>query len=309
MRHADTAQDRRDRLTALLRAGLLAGVALVVVPFPAFAADDTTGQPGTEAVPTATADPSAGSDPSAAPGPTADPAPANDPAPAADPTPSPDPTAPPDPTPSPDPNPTPSPDPTPTPPPTPGIRSTLIYRSAAITRQYRSYWCVPAATQTMWNLVVGRNDIRWARQKSLYSIIRQHNRYRYRTLGNDVQGWAWALRHYTKAPYWARMYTTKTQAVAAIVGAIDRTGHPVGVTIRHGTHAWIVLGYKARPLASDPSQQTILGFYVSGPLGPGSSDPWKYRYVSLASFNKVYTKYHESTRHVIWEGKYVIVSE
>ena len=187
--------------------------------------------------------------------------------------------------------------------------TTFYYRSPAITRQYRNYWCVPAAVQTMWNLVMGTSNVTFARQQNLYALIRHHNRYHYRTRGNDVQGWAWALRHYTNEPYWARSYSVKNDALRAIVAALDRTGHPVGVAVRHGTHAWIVLGYKARPLATDPSKKTILGFYVSGPLGPGSSDPWKYSYISLSTFRKVYTRYHEATRHVIWEQKYVLVSD
>jgi hypothetical protein len=148
-----------------------------------------------------------------------------------------------------------------------------------------------------------------ARQRSLYSNIRKHNRYRYTTKGNDIRGWAWALRYYTGLPYHERAFTSKTTAMRAIAEAIDRTGHPVGITVHHGTHAWVVLGYKAQPSATDPNKRTILGYYVSGPLGPGSRDPWKYRYMSMASFRKVYGKYHERTRKVVWEGKYVLVSD
>jgi hypothetical protein len=277
LRHADTAQDRRDRLTALLRAGLLAGLVLLLVPLPALAADPASSDtPGVEAQ--------------------------GDPPP--DPTPSPDPTPAPDPTPSPQPTPTPAPTPDP-----PNIIAKLFYRSPAITRQYRSYWCVPAATMTMWNLIDGTSNVGWSRQKTLYYQIRKHNRYHYKTKGNDIQGWAWALRNYTGAPYQARSLVSKTAAINAIAGAIDRTGHPVGITVNHGTHAWVVIGYKAVPYASDPSRHNILGFYVSGPLGPGSRDPWRYRYYSLATFRKVYGRYHEATRKVVWERKYVLVSE
>ena len=125
----------------------------------------------------------------------------------------------------------------------------------------------------------------------------------------SVQGWAWALRYYTAKPYQARSYASKTTALSAIAEAIDRTGHPVGVTVNHGTHAWVVLGYRSQPVADDPHVRTILGYYVSGPMGPGSKDPWKYRYMSMATIRKVYTSYHESSRKVIWEGRYVLVSD
>jgi hypothetical protein len=309
MRYADTAQDRRDRLTALLRAGLLAALALVVLPLPAFAADPGPDPSGDGPSAEATSDPTPAPtpDPTAAPTPDPTPAPAPDPTLDAGPAPKADPSTGPEPTPSPDPTASPSPGPTPTPP--PDIVSKLLYRSSAITRQYRNYWCVPAAVMTMLNLVNDTSDTRWARQNTLYNMIRKHNRYRYRTNGNDIQGWAWAMRFYGGEPYVAKAYTSKTTAIKSIVSAIDRTDHPVGITVHHGTHAWIVLGYKARPSSTDPSVKTILGFYVTGPLGPGSSDPWRYRYYSMATFRKVYGRYHESSRKVIWEGKYVLVSE
>jgi hypothetical protein len=201
----------------------------------------------------------------------------------------------------------PTPEPTPEPTPPPAIQKTFIYRSAAITRQYTNYWCVPAATQTMWNLITGADNRSYVRQKALYRQIRKHNRYRYKTKGNDIQGWAWALRYHTGEDYRARAYSSKSKAIREIARAIDRTGHPVGITVHHGSHAWIVLGYKAKPTAS--GGRTILGFYVSGPLGPGSRDPWRYRYVSMSTFRRHYGKYHERTRKVIWENKYVLVSD
>ncbi len=289
MRPAAPTEAHRVRLIALVRAGLLAALVLVILPLPAFAADgDTPTDPPTEP-------------------PTVEPA--------AEPTPTPDPTPTPEPTPTPTPDPTPTGDPTPPPEPTPSpspgpvIFSVLNYRSTAVIRQYTNYWCVPAATQTMWNLISGTSNGTYARQKSLYGSIHRHNRYRYPTKGNDIAGWAWALRNYTLRPYQWRSYVTRSTALAAIAATIDRTGDPVGITVNHGSHAWIVLGYKSQPLASDPTRRTILGYYVSGPMGPGSKDPWKYRYLSVAALNKVYTKYHESTRRVIWEGRYVFVGD
>ena len=56
------------------------------------------------------------------------------------------------------------------------------------------------------------------------------------------------------------------------------------------------------------SQRTLLGFYVTGPLGR-APDPYPYRYMTLASFKSVYTRYHEWQRKVIWEGLYVVVND
>jgi hypothetical protein len=259
------------RLTALFRAGLLALAIVAILPLPAAAAADPDRSPASVA-------------------------PADE-----EPTPSPDPT--------PEPTPTPDPTPSPTPVPTPGIRSVLNFQSDTVVRQYGRAWCVPAVTQTMWNLIHGTSNTSYARQRALYSGIRAHNRYRYGTLGNDFQGWAWALRRYTGEDYQVRTYASKDRAIAGIVAAIDRTGHPVGITINHGRHAWIVLGYKSQADAADPAKRKILGFYVSGPLGARSTDPWKYRYLTMSAFRKKYGYYHEWQRKVVWEGKYVFVSD
>jgi len=176
-------------------------------------------------------------------------------------------------------------------------------------RQYTNYWCVPAATQSMVNLVRGTSNKRYLTQKYYYKLTRQHNRYTYSTLGNDPQGWAWALDYFSKSTdYVARSFSDKTQAVNSIAEAIRRTGHPVGVTVRGGTHAWVVLGYRYSVNLADPTKRSLLGLYVSGPLGT-VSDRWPYKYLTVSDFRDAFTRYHEWQRRVIWEGKWVVISE
>ena len=160
----------------------------------------------------------------------------------------------------------------------------------------------------MINLVNGSAVRSLSFQKFLADRIRLNNRYRYRTRGNDVGGWTWALnRRIPGATYAVRTFTTRTTAVRAMVNAIDRSGRPVGIVVDAGTHAWVVLGYRAT-VTPDTLARSIQGLYVYGPLGPGR-DPYPFRYLSIASFNRRYTRYHERTRRVVWEGKYVLVSE
>jgi hypothetical protein len=179
-----------------------------------------------------------------------------------------------------------------------------------LTRQYTNYWCVPAATQSMVNLVRGTSNRTYLTQKYYYKLTRQHNRYTYATLGNDPQGWAWAATYFSRgeATYRARSFTDKTAAVNAIADTIRRTRNPVGVTVRAGTHAWVVLGYRMQVSTTDPSQRTLLGLYVSGPLGT-TADKWPYKYLTVSQFRQYFTRYHEWQKKVIWEGKWVVISE
>jgi hypothetical protein len=81
----------------------------------------------------------------------------------------------------------------------------------------------------------------------------------------------------------------------------------VGIVVDHGTHAWTVIGYKATVVPGRPSTRAILGFYVSGSLA--NRDPYPYRYVTIGDFRRRFGRYHEWQRSVIWEDKYVIISE
>ncbi len=291
--------DHRPRTAHRIRRLLLAaglGLAMLgAMPWAAAAADESpTPSPAVTPAPAPSLDPTAAPvDTQATTPPTTE-------------TPPPDPT----PTPPPDPTPTPTPPPDPTPGPTPVITSVNLYRPGAMVRQYTNYWCVPAATQSMLNLALGTSNRSYLRQKYFYARIREHNRYRYTTRGNDPQGWAWGLRRFSGGAtmYAARMYTDRQAAINAIVESIARTGDPVGITVRNGTHAWVVLGYRTSQDPIEPTKKTVLGFYVSGPLGT-SADKWPYAYLTTAQFKTYFTRYHEWQRKVIWEGQWVVIAQ
>jgi hypothetical protein len=194
-------------------------------------------------------------------------------------------------------------------PPVERTRTVDLSRSGTIVRQYTSYWCVPAATQTMLNLINHTTDTSRATQSRLYTELRRANRYHYATLGNDVRGWARVLtaRVASGPGYADRSFTSRAAAYAAIVEAMDRTKRPVGIVVDHGTHAWTVVGFRVREVRGDPDARTVLGFYVVGPLG-SPKDPWPRQYLTVDQLASRYTRYHESTRSVLWEGLYVIVA-
>lgn len=286
----------RGRAHRLVLAGTLGVALLGAMPW-SVAAD--------ESPPPASSEPAATTEPT--PSPTASPEPT--PAPAAAPEPTTAPASDPTQTPSPATN-TPDPTATPTPsPPSYSLASINLYRSTAMVRQYTSYWCVPATVQSMANLILRTSNRSYSRQGYIYKLTRLHNRYRYVTKGNDPQGWAWSLRYFTGGRnYQARAYSDKTAAINSIAASIARTKHPVGVTVYAGRHAWVVLGYKQTYDRDEPSKKTLLGLYVSGPLGT-TRDRWPYKYLTVAQFREVFTRYHEWQRSVPWEGKWVVVAQ
>jgi hypothetical protein len=181
-----------------------------------------------------------------------------------------------------------------------------LYRPYAMVRQYTSYWCVPASAQTMLNVIRGTTDRTYYNQSRYAWHINRMNRYTYSSRGNDPQGWARFLDKYVGGDwhYKDRTFTSQTAGIHAIVESIRRTGHPVGIVVDRGTHAWTVLGFRATRRGDT---MEIHGLYVTGPLY--GRDPWPYRYLSVDQFRTRFTRYHESHRSVIWEDTYVIVSE
>jgi hypothetical protein len=281
-----------------LAAAVMAIAVVVALPWPVAAAEgDASPAPSASVAPPPTPAPSSGPVPSVSP--TA--APTATPRPSASPTPRPTPTT----------TPTPTPAPTPTPTPAPArVTVTLnLYKPYTVARQYTSYWCVPANAQTMLNLVLGRRDRTYATQAKYDRWLKRYNRYKYVTRGNDVHGWATLLDYSIGGPwhYHDRSYATQSVAIARIVESLDRTRHPVGVVVDRGTHAWTVVGYRATMEPGRPETKVIVGLYVSGSLA--TRDPHPYRYMLLGDFRRRFTRYHEWQRSVIWEGKYVIVSE
>lgn len=188
-------------------------------------------------------------------------------------------------------------------------RSLDLSRSSAQVLQYTSYWCVPAAAQTMINLATGRSDRSYATQSRLYAELQRANLYDYSTRGNDVRGWARVMTaHLPKGQGYADVsFTSRSAAYAAIVEAMDRTRRPVGIVVGAGSHAWTVVGFTVRETTGDPGSRTILGFTVVGPLG-SPKDPWPKKYLTVDQLSASFTRYHEWQRSVIWEGKYVIVA-
>jgi hypothetical protein len=188
-------------------------------------------------------------------------------------------------------------------------RTVDLFRSGAAVEQYTSYWCVPAAVQTMINLATGRSDRTYATQSRLYTELRKANLYQYSTRGNDVRGWARVLtaRLPVGMGYADQSYTSRPTAYLEIVKAMDATRRPVGIVVDEGTHAWTVVGFSITETPGVPNSTTVLGFYVVGPLG-SPSDPWPKRYYTVSQLNARFTRYHEWQRSVPWEGKYVIVA-
>ena len=121
-----------------------------------------------------------------------------------------------------------------------------LYRSGVFTTQKTWLWCTAADVQIIRNIVEHTNDHSKASQQRYFDYMRAHNRYDIPVKdGVDPAGWTAGLRHYVDSRY--ELYANKSfdSALRSAVTNLRKTNLPVGVTVAHGNHAWVLTGFTA----------------------------------------------------------------
>ena len=188
-------------------------------------------------------------------------------------------------------------------------RTVDLFRSSAAVLQYTSYWCVPAAAQTMINLATGRSDRSYATQSRLYTELRRANLYHYSTRGNDVRGWARVLTARLPAGmgYADASFSSRSAAYLAIVKAMDRTRRPVGIVVDEGSPC--LDGRRVqRPRDAGRGELHDGPRLLRRRAARVAVGPVAEAVLTVSQLSSRFTRYHESQRSVPWEGLYVIVS-
>ena len=104
----------------------------------------------------------------------------------------------------------------------------------------------------MRNIVATRPTIRRASQQRYFDYMRAHNRYSIpvvrRRRSGGLDGGAPALR---RQPLPAHRERSFNSALRSAVTNLRRTNLPVGITVAHGNHAWVLTGFTA---TADPGE-------------------------------------------------------
>jgi len=190
-----------------------------------------------------------------------------------------------------------------------GTYSRDLYFRDGYERQIDSRTCTAASTAMMINFI-GRRDfdldqsyiLDWAQDRDTLNDNTQR--------GSDPLGWARALTWFgTRAgkgtiPYRWEAYSSEYIALKHAARVIAERGVPVGLLVRHGTHAVVMTGFEA---TSDPRRGdfTLLSVWISDPNGSShrrytaSSSPLD-TYLEL---DAMYAYYDQA-----WYRRYVIVA-
>jgi hypothetical protein len=191
--------------------------------------------------------------------------------------------------------------------------SVNLYRAGVFTTQRSWLWCTAADVQIMRNIADRTTDHAKASQQRYFRYMRARNRYDIPVRdGVDPAGWAAGLRHYVDARY--RLTTNRSfdAALRSAVTNLRRTGLPVGITVAHGNHAWVLTGFSATADPATTRDFRVTSVRVVGPLWGLQSRSYGYdmrpnRKLTPRPLKGFFTPWHYAGIRMAWEGRWVSI--
>jgi hypothetical protein len=160
------------------------------------------------------------------------------------------------------------------PPASPGPFATDLYRQGAFVSELTKNNCVPAAMQTMINIMRGTTDRTLATQNQLYALARRLSPKTLSGPGAEPEGWAAGLAQLGYGPYTVVVKTTLAAAVQAAATAVRMTGRPAGLLVWYGAHSWVMSGFRATADPALTDRFTVTDLYIEDVWYPRVSSIW-----------------------------------
>jgi hypothetical protein len=188
-----------------------------------------------------------------------------------------------------------------------------LYRSGVFTTQRTWLWCTAADVQIIRNIVDRAVDHSRAGQQRYFDYMRAHNRYRIPVRdGIDPAGWTAGVRTFVDSRYRLVASSSFNSALRAAVTNLRKTNLPVGITVSHGNHAWVLTGFSATADPAVTSHFTVTSVRVVGPLYGLQSRSYGYdmrpdRKLTPAQLRDFFTPWHYAGVRMAWEGRWVSI--
>lgn len=160
------------------------------------------------------------------------------------------------------------------PPPAPGPFAMDLYEAGDFVHEAKPIMCVPAAVQTMVNIMSGRPDTTAATQARFYALARKLSPKTLQSDGAEPEGWARALRALGYGTYAVSVRGSVTNAIHAAARALRLTGKPVGLLVWYGAHSWVMSGFKATADPALTDQFSVTAVYIEDVWYPSISSIW-----------------------------------
>ncbi len=156
--------------------------------------------------------------------------------------------------------------------PTPGPFEMDLYESGDYAGEFTDIWCVPAAMQTMMNIMDAGNDRTKETQRSVFNLARSLAPAPDGAV--EPEGWAMGLAELGYGNYEVRTSPTIRAAVQMAAVQMRLTNRPVGMMTWRGAHSWVMSGFTstADPAVSDKFK--VEGIYIEDVWWPRISSIW-----------------------------------
>jgi hypothetical protein len=194
----------------------------------------------------------------------------------------------------------------------PWTGSVSIWRSTAFASQVNGDTCTAAATQIMLNLLLNRSRSDAGEQMSILNWEKANDSLAVSD-GSDPLGWAGAVRRFGGSRgstyQWAR-FGTFDLAVRDSAYRLRMTGKPIGLLVRYGTHANVLVGFRATADPARGGTWAVTAVQLAGPWYPRTQpalDLPPGTWISTSSLGGRFTRYLENDGLRDWIGYWVTV--
>jgi hypothetical protein len=188
-----------------------------------------------------------------------------------------------------------------------------LYRTGVFTTQKTWLWCTAADVQIIRNIVDHAADHSRSSQQRYFDYMRAHDRYTIPVSdGVDPAGWATGLRHFVDSRYRLVASPSFDSALRAAVTNLRKTNLPVGITVSHGNHAWVLTGFSATADPATTSRFSVTSVRVVGPLWGLQSRTYGYDMrpdtkLTPSQLKGFFTPWHYAGVKMAWEDRWVSV--
>jgi hypothetical protein len=188
-----------------------------------------------------------------------------------------------------------------------------LYRSGTFTTQKTWLWCTAADVQIIRNTVDHASDHSRSSQRRYFSYMRRHNRYDIPVSdGVDPAGWAAGLRRFVDPRYRLVARGSFGSALKSAVRNLRLTNLPVGITVSHGNHAWVLTGFTATADPAVTRRFTVTSVRVVGPLWGLQNRSYGYDMrpdtkLTRRQLRGFFTPWHYAGVRMAWEGDWVSI--
>ena len=188
-----------------------------------------------------------------------------------------------------------------------------LYSAGVYTVQKTWLWCTAADVQIIRNIVDHQADHSKASQQRYFDYMRAHDRYAIPISdGVDPAGWTAGLSHFVDGRYRLVASGSFDAALRSAVTNLRKSNLPVGITVMHGNHAWILTGFTATADPATTTHFTVTSVRVVGPLWGLQNRTYGYDMppdtrLTPSQLKGFFTPWHYTSVPMIWENRWVSV--